>query len=473
MKKLGWLGTLLLLLVPAIAQAKPGQLDPSFAKLGKLVVAAPKPQPDESGVKYPAVPMAMATAPGGKLVSADSHTVEEFLAGGRPNRGFGRRGAVSLRVPEGWTFALASVAVDSHGRVLVAGTAESTAGRQAQGPLGLSGPPLDQATVYRFLPDGKPDTSFGAGGVVRSDFDQAPPTELRRSVRGEFAYGTASVRVSGLAVDVQDRPVVLGSSVSRVTECDYAGIPADFNRTYVARLTASAEPDRSFGSSGVVTDDLLEDPNGLALTPAGGIVHTNPSEERCPRYPTGKPPAVTLLNDNGGFDWRISSVGTNSSLEREVQAVAVDSRGRIVILLENNPIWDEEEWPPTPTIRRLLPNGSPDTSFGHGGSTSQTLPLRSNLLDLATDGRGRVLLAGSTPTKRGRAFLLMRLSAAGRREHDFGRGGSVITDFPGNAGASQIAIDQRHRIVVGGTMTTTRLPTGYGFVFARYRGGGH
>jgi uncharacterized delta-60 repeat protein len=475
MRKFGWLVLVMTLVVPALAHAKLGPLDPSFARHGKLVVSAPKPEIDESGLKYKAVPMNMALAPGGKLVRANSRTVEELLANGRRNPNFGRSGVVPITVAAGSRFALAAVAVDSLGRVLVAGTTEPPPGA-GEGPAHFPAPPAATGSLYRFLPNGKPDPTFGLGGSMTSSFGQAPPSGPGpgghypyATVTGEFPYMTPSVQVTGLAVDSANRPVVLGASTSRITQCDPAGPAAYLTRTFVARLDPIGNPDPGFGlREGVLTDNFVEDPRGFALQSSGKVLYTNPGEEHCPRIPSGDPPTVSFVSPSGQPGHRVPTSANLGSRTQKVLGIAIDRRGRILVLLEKQ-LWEAGGEPAGILVRRLTPNGAPDLTFGNHGSVSPQLPRRADLTALATDGRGRVLLAGSAPSGRGSAFLVMRLNAAGKVDRTFGRQGRTTTNFPGNARASQVSIDNRGRIVVGGTMTTMRLQSEYGFVFARYR----
>jgi uncharacterized delta-60 repeat protein len=474
------IGSLLAALALAVtvpsAIAKSGDLDQSFAAGGRLTIGTPK----EGEIDYPSTPMAMAAGPGGRAVAATRRRVLVLLDNGRPDRRFSADGKAGISAPDGSMFRLAGVAVDSHGRILVAGTTESLGG-PSSGPPNFPGPPPAWATVYRYLPNGRLDPSFGVGGVVATLFGQAPPTGPGPNspypytkIDGEYPYQTASVRVSGLTVSAQDRPIVAGFSVSRVTLCGYSPPHVAYlTRSYAARLTSDGRPDPSFGVGGVATDDYVEDPRGLGIGADGQIVYTAmPTGNRCPRVPVeSEVPAVSFWDSNGVFHQRLAVAAKSPSEEIEVDAIAGDRRGRILLLLKRV-AWESGQVLAM-TVRRLLPDGSPDLSFGRRGSISPKIDPGARIVDLATDRRGRVLLAGSAPNPRGggRGFLLMRLTAAGEIDRGFGRTGVVKTRFPrARTGASQVSVDGHGRILVGGTLTSPHLNTGYGLAFARYRG---
>jgi hypothetical protein len=72
-----------------------------------------------------------------------------------------------------------------------------------------------------------------------------------------------------------------------------------------------------------------------------------------------------------------------------------------------------------------------------------------------------------------RGFAVQRLNAAGKQQAWFGRKGIARAGFGRRAKATptQVQIDSRGRIVVGGTVRAPWLSTGYGLAFARFLGG--
>ncbi|HUC00699.1 MAG TPA: hypothetical protein VMS11_12825 [Solirubrobacterales bacterium] len=464
---------------------RPAGLDKSFGKQGRVVVNTTA----RSETVLPGIPGAVAEAsasgPGGRLYVASGQRVLGFLANGRHDPRFD---SVELAVPAGSTFLLGGIAVDSAGRVLVAGVTQS--GTAAPGPAapGPAAPPPASAAVYRFLPSGQPDPSFGIGGEVVSSFGQLPPTGPGPAGKypftpvpgNEFPYSTATLRVAGVAVDRDDRPVVSGASVNHVTACT-AGIggspfTAYQTRTFVARLTSGGIPDASFGSGGVLTDDYYESPIGPATTSEGGVALANPTEGPCLVIPEDKPATISVLNPDGSLAHRFfSREEAGSQAERRLQtaAIAVDHRNRIVTLANEISGSGETAATEATVVSRWLPSGRPDRNFGHGGFEEFDLG-RSALSALAIDDHNRAVLAGSAARRGGgRSFLVMRLTATGMADSRFGRGGQTTTGFltTSKAAAASVSLDERGRIVLGGTLTSPLLKTGYGLALARYMGG--
>jgi hypothetical protein len=126
---------------------------------------------------------------------------------------------------------------------------------------------------------------------------------------------------------------------------------------------------------------------------------------------------------------------------------------------------------------RLLPNGSLDRRFGHRGKVRLALPRWSSIAAIATDRKGRILLAGTIKRKprhgrrRHLEFLLTRMTAKGHPDRRFGHRGRVATGFArrANVRADGILVDPANRILVGGKFAGPSSPNA--FAVARYLGG--
>src|SRR5689334_11804227 len=232
-------------LAAAGALAKAGDPDPGFDGDGRLVIKAAKEttRGNFEITRLPSISMASAAGPKGELVAANRRRVFRYRASGRPREHFGGDGRVAIPTPAGTSFQLAGVVVDSGGRVLVAGTTE---------PMGAGGGSLDaRVSVYRFMPDGKIDRSFGVHGVAGASL--------------------GPMEATGIALDSLNRPVLTGFTALTPFACGLTSIYR--NTTTVARLTTSGSPDRTFaGGDGIFTDPL-EDPHLPTLTAGGQVVY--------------------------------------------------------------------------------------------------------------------------------------------------------------------------------------------------------
>jgi len=441
------------LLLPATTLAAAGSLDRSLHGTGRLVIKAARPTIGRTFevTRLESTPMLSAPGPKGELVAAEDRRVLRYRADGRPQKHFGGNGRAAIPTPAGMSFQLAGVAVDSRGRVLVAGTTK---------PAGATGgSQYARVSVYRFRPNGKLDQGFGEGGVAGASL--------------------GPMEASGLAVDSHDRPVLTGFSALTPSHCNATLVY--LNTTTVARLTAGGAPDPAFGGGDGAFADPLEDPHLLALAPSGGMAYVSAPEQRCAgfvNYGPGGNPVASILSPSGSLSLRFPVIASGSHYNAPT-ALAVDRRNRIVILMTSAP---PEGGGSNQEVRRLLPDGSLDAEFGpySPGVVVGPAPPGAHFGAVTTDAHNRVVLAGFAVRREGqlttRGFVAERLNAAGKAQAWFGRDGAVKVRFGKRteATATQVFLDSRGRIVLGGTVETLRLhqpSTGYSLAFARLLSG--
>ncbi len=454
---------------PAPKPVVVGRLDPGFGKGGKAMVPFPAESAGDIGVKYDlpfqftAGHLAMAPAPGGKLVVAGSTRVVRLLANGRPDPSFGSGGLAIVPRPPGMGFVLAGVAVDSQGRVLLAGSARPLPVGSAPDPL------LSSAAVMRFGADGSLDPSFGSGGMLVSDLGIKPPAT------NTGHYTGAAVGLRSIVVDSQNRPLLTGGAVTKVVNGCGSGEKA-VSTGFAARLTEGGGLDGSFGAGGLRPISEFSSLEQGGLLPGGSLLAVGLGKPSCAGEGGGPPVVLAGINPGGSLDPDFGFAGLRVVGYRAAPVAAIAPSGKIVLLGAKKNGGQ--------LVTRLLPNGAIDPGFSRTGRINIVPPPHAALAAIAVDGRGRVLLAGRV-TKRvapkskknfltRSSFLLGRLEAGGPFDRSFGRHGSVRTGFggPSSAFATQVMVDARGRIVVGGGVSTPQLNTGGGFAIARYLTGG-
>lgn len=461
--RVGWVAVATVLLIAltsgaAAAKGRSGSLDRSFGVHGMETRVV---NPDPEG---PLHAFQIAPTPGGGVFVLAWRALLRFGPDGRLDPGFGENGQVTVGESSGSEFEPVAIAVDSQGRVLVAGTTSPSPKRGMLSPQAYAnGPPQESATVYRFSSRGKPDPSFGTDGVVSSTLGLQPPTFTPIEASGEaFHYEAPAVHVTGLAVDSEDRPILTGIAATEVGSCrDSWYVP--FHETFVARMTANGALDPTFSGTGVRANAAQFSAGSPIIDPLGGVVYRRSVGSEC-EPDISAITGVGRLNADGAADPGLGpdEMGKFPS----ARAIAVDRSGRILLL--RGGIRYET---PKVQVVRLHPNGTLDTSFGRNGTTTVRLAEGTTFSAIAVDSHGRVLLAGTHGKEDAHeSFELLRLRSNGKVDRHFGRQGRVLTSLGWVEGWDiQVTADRQGRLLVGGWLE----PTGHRkakirFALARY-----
>jgi uncharacterized delta-60 repeat protein len=347
---------------------------------------------------------------------------------------------------------------------------------------------LSSAALMRFNADGTPDASFGSGGTLITDFGLGAP----KGAGGE-PYVSPAVGLRSVVVDSQGRPVISGGYVKEFGNC--TGSRQAISVGFVGRLTSNGALDPTFGEGGLrQVTDLASFPQ-VGFTPAGGLLAVGNGGGSCGNYEAG--PTLELagmsgegvLDPNFGFSGFRVIEGLGNA-----PAIAVAPSGKIDLLgpshnsrqrVKNHKKGkDEPKYTYIPvaeqTVTQLLPTGAADPSFSRTGSTNLLTDRGSTFSAIAVDAQGRLLLAGRVAKRvapnskknglRRSSFLVSRMTAKGEFDRGFGNKGVVRTGFGGPASsfATQIALLNGNRMLVGGGITSPELTSGGGFAIAKY-----
>jgi len=452
MKKISFALVLVLALLltasATAAAAGPGSLDPSFGHGGRIVRAT-----DLGGRPWSTVRTQTATLPDGRIVLLAGNSLYGFLANGAIVRAFGA-GEGPVPTPPGYQLEATGIAADATGRVVVVGTLRAPDG-------------AERALVVRYTPAGDLDPTFADHGVLVTDFGLPP----RRDPEGSPSL--TQVQVAGVAVDSQDRVVLTGTRTRMVGPCR-ASSNLVYADAFAARLDAAGGLDQSFGDGGIarmfdiarIGSPVLDSEDSLYVTtPYGG---RGPCTE--PRYDR----LVGHLGASGQPDTGFGEGGW-ISLPFPHRTVAVTS----ALGPDDSLILVESRWAKKPArrvvkVRRLLADGALDDRFGRNGVATLSAPSRTLEAAAATvDSAGSILVTGTAANLRKpkqRRFFLGRLTASGRPDRSFGRGGLTVTGWGKGAEAvGSSVLLQPGRAVVAGTASSKIFSNGSGLVLAGYR----
>ena len=220
------------------------------------------------------------------------------------------------------------------------------------------------------------------------------------------------------------------------------------------RAPSPLEPleSRTLMAVGFLDPSFDADGRLLATGGTGEAVAVQPDGKVITAGATDGAPADFLLrrfNVDGSPDL---SFGTGGSVRTDhlgrsdvARAVVLQPDGRIVVAGSSN-----REL----AVVRYLPNGAPDPSFSGDGIVTTSFGFTAAALDVALQPDGKIVAAGSAGALPGEStFALARYNADGSLDLSFGGDGTVTTDF-GLTAAYAVAVGPDGRIVAGGTADT-------------------
>ena len=377
----------LVLAATAAAAAPPaGRLDPRFGGDGLVIHRLTRGYDAARGlVPLPDGRLIVAAETGGyrRPFAGPDAVLLRLLPGGGRDKAFGTGGVVRVSVGRGIDY-VSGAARLADGRLLAGGAAHNLNADDSG----------DDAALYAFRAgqSGKLDPSFGRKGVA--------------SVR--VAGGLHSA-LSGIASSADGSVVVGGTN--------------DRKRLVLARFDARGRLDRRFGGDGVVSH-RVQYPYALARQPDGRLIVVGMTN--MPRRdwfvlrlrPDGsRDPAF-----GGGDGLVVTSFGRGPDAAR---AVTIDSRGRILVAGTTNGTFACTKQCVQLRVVRYLPTGRIDPSFATAGGSPLPIEPAEDMLGLALERDGRILVAGTSRVgaTQDSQFAIWRLGPNGRRDRSFGTGG--------------------------------------------------
>ncbi len=280
--------------------------------------------------------------------------------------------------------------------------------------------------LARYNTDGSPDTSFGSGGKVTTDFD-----------------GFAE-EASAVAIQTDGKIVVAG----------FANIPGTGFDFALARYNSDGSLDAAFGSGGKVTTNFF----GLSEFGSGVAIQKN-----------GKIIVAGTAATSGSFDFALARYNTDGSLDAAfgsggkintdfgapsdfANALAIQSNGKIVAAgVASVGTFDF-------ALARYNSDGSLDSTFGSGGKVTTDFGGLNDLGEgLAIQADGKLVVVGTandnSPTV-DTDFALARYNTDGSLDTTFGSGGKITTDFSRTRNnAHAVVIQSNGKIVVTGNIS--------------------
>jgi uncharacterized delta-60 repeat protein len=359
-----------------------GNLDPTFGHGGKVVVQI------ATGVHGVSGGWSLAVQPDGKiLVGGDAYSdsarggfvVARLTPGGDFDSTFGDHGRASLKITDPDLPVAQALALQSDGRIVVAGTAI-----YSDSPRGF-----DEVMVGRLNANGTPDESFGDGGKVLVQLDDHPGSD------GVYS------EIHSVAIQPDHKIVVAGyegGSSEEVVVGRLSGVDGSFDSGFGSGGTKLYQPFPNVEESGGVAEAVSLTPDGKILL--GGDAYSG----------GGAGPAfVARLNGgDGSFDGTFGA-GGQAFAAIGASATAIND----MVLAPNGQIVVGGSATGADGSSRFLvarlngARGDYDPSFGSAGTFQSALgqPGDSRADAIAVQPDGKIVAVGSA----GSSVLLARV----------------------------------------------------------------
>ncbi len=344
---------------------------------------------------------------------------------GALDRGFGAAGRVATQASLGGSYWTAAADV-----------------QMARGPEGtiLS---ASGGTVFRYLPDGGLDPSFGEGGKLVAVGPEGRP-----------------LSINDMVIDPEGRVTLFGAVTLAELHVpvSYIGTTVSPQLAAIARYDRSGKPDLGFDGDGFLVTDFglpayapghydsaFVSLIGGTLDREGGLIAIVGSVTlagHCSRYAATESRAIVRLTPAGALDLSFSDDGIQADTGfARIDDVAIAGDELVLVGTNEDPCRKLADY----AVAQLLTDGTPDASFGRNGFRSHSL---GPISDLAVDrAGGLLLLAGPN---------LLRLTSRGKVDRRFGDRGIAYVRLPGASSLSSIAIEPSGRIVLAGTQVLAK-----------------
>jgi uncharacterized delta-60 repeat protein len=401
--------------VDCVTPAPVGSLDPTFGSSGMATFPLPAAK-------------SVALQSDGKLVVVGDMTLSRYSADGTADTTFGSGGKVTAVANGGPEDALEAVAIQSDGKIVVAG-------HTSKPPS-----PFDDFAVLRFNPDGRPDTTFGNGGLVITDFtgltDRAEGLAIQPDGKilaaGFATQGTVTFGDSDFAVIRYLSDGTLDSSFGnggKVTT-DLSGgssetgaavaVQSDGRIVVVGRAASSGGSDTDFGVVRYLPDGR---PDGSFATTTFGLVEGDARDVAI--QSDGKVVVEGSANFSGSFRYVLARLNSDGTLDKGfgvsglvntdftgqddfAHALALQADGKLVVA---GGISNRDPKQADFGIARYLPDGTLDTSFGNQGGLARIdfFGAFDNANDLVIQSDGKIIAVGSAQNGSGGGLAMVRV----------------------------------------------------------------
>ncbi|HEY8688053.1 MAG TPA: T9SS type A sorting domain-containing protein [Chitinophagaceae bacterium] len=282
------------------------------------------------------------------------------------------------------------------------------------------------------------DVTFGTNGIVTTPI------------------GAAGSVIHGMATQNDGKIVVAGSSND--------GVNSEFA---IARYNTNGSLDNTFDVDGKITTSFGSQAEAFCMAiqsdgkiVAAGYMYNDSTWEF----------AVARYNVDGSLDSTFDGDGklttAISTVDDEINAIAIQSDGKIVVAGYSNASGDINAYEPDLAVVRYNTDGSLDSTFNGNGILITSLGFYDVAYSVAIQTNGKIVLAGTHANGSNYEFLVVRYNIDGSLDNTFNGDGIITTAISSSYDViHSIAIQNDGKIVASGVSGNGST---YDFSLARY-----
>jgi uncharacterized delta-60 repeat protein len=414
-----------------------------------------------------------------------------------------------------------------NGYVLTGFTQKGTSGTQgtgtavqvqSDGKIVAAGLAFGEFALARYNPNGTLDTTFGTGGKVLTGFPKSTPGDglaaalalqpdgkivvagqvfIPARPTGQDYFGVARYNANG-TLDTTFGPnhngevtVLLGSYANGGTDVQsialqpdgkilvggYTSHPGGYSVCTLVRLNTAGNLDPTFGTGGVVTNDIT--PGFGSYVQAIGfetvVVNGTPTTRIVTdgwvnwANPPDNQSAVARYNMDGSLDTTFGTGGVVINTQVHSHELAIQPDSKIVVaggMLTgpSNSVWEF-------AAVRYNVDGSLDTTFNPSGPTPGIATVGNGTTSIGVrglalqPGDGKIIVAGVSEPTSGYQTALARFNPDGSLDTTFGPGGLVVKGLTSYDSVGGVVLQPDGKIV---TVGSGSAGSGSGFLVARF-----
>lgn len=228
---------------------------------------------------------------------------------------------------------------------------------------------------------------------------------------------------------------------------------SSWDKTWIMRLDIYGNPDPKFGNQGLVEMEMGGTQSigtALAVQGDGKIIVGGTSE-----YSDDRGFSARRLMDNGQPDLSFGDSSyvflPFSNFSHLTQFVGIQGDGKIILGAQvyTNTLGI--------ALARLMPDGSPDYSFGDSAVTVLSLPSSVTCNQFTMKQDGGIIAVGYTYSNSQQAFALVQTNADGQLDASFGSNGLIVISFSDDAEAEAVAVQADGKVVAAGNTNVNGL----------------